>query len=316
MTDKATPRKSEYFESSSDLSEANDSETADDASNFGEEDASAVSTSESEATSDEYESEDGQRKRQRSSGGRTKFNGKSKQGSAQKDKKGGELWREGAKIDADPGTEVYIALPKARSAGSTPYRDNTLHPNTMLFLGDLKRHNDRAWLKAHDLDFRQSQRDFASLVDSITVKLMEVDTTLPELPSKDLVFRIYRDIRFSKDPTPYKTVFSAAWSRTGRKSQYAQYYLQIGPNQCFAGGGKWMPEQEVLQQMREDVQNRPKRIRSALHHESVRKHFLGGTKMTEDQAVKAFRKHNGDNVFKRTPKVGRLSCPDILRALG
>jgi len=60
----------------------------------------------------------------------------------------GELWRVGADIDLEPGTEIIIKKPKARLAGKTPYKDDTIHPNTMLFLKDLKANNDRGWLKS------------------------------------------------------------------------------------------------------------------------------------------------------------------------
>lgn len=58
-----------------------------------------------------------------------------------------ELWREGVKTGLGPGKEVFIQKPKARDPGSVPYQDHTLHPNTMLFLQDLKENNDREWLK-------------------------------------------------------------------------------------------------------------------------------------------------------------------------
>lgn len=61
--------------------------------------------------------------------------------------KGKELWRPGVKSDLAPGEEVFIKLPKAREAGNTPYKDDTIHPNTMAFLKDLKQNNDRDWLK-------------------------------------------------------------------------------------------------------------------------------------------------------------------------
>jgi uncharacterized protein (DUF2461 family) len=56
----------------------------------------------------------------------------------------------------------------------------------------------------HDPDYRTSWNDWLTFVESLTEKIMEKDETIPELPPKDLVFRIYRDIRFSSDPTPYK----------------------------------------------------------------------------------------------------------------
>lgn len=61
--------------------------------------------------------------------------------------KGKELWREGVRVGLEPGQEVIIAKPKARDAGKTPYQDETLHPNTRLFLIDLASNNDRQWLK-------------------------------------------------------------------------------------------------------------------------------------------------------------------------
>lgn len=87
----------------------------------------------------------------------------------------------------------------------------------------------------HDPDFRASEKDFKSFIENLTQKLIEVDETIPELPPKDIIFRIYRDVRFSKDPTPYKPHFSAAWSRTGRKGPYAAYYIQIAPGRSFLG---------------------------------------------------------------------------------
>ena len=56
----------------------------------------------------------------------------------------------------------------------------------------------------HDPDYRTSWNDWSSFVESLTEKIAEKDETIPELPPKDLVFRIYRDVRFSSDPTPYK----------------------------------------------------------------------------------------------------------------
>jgi uncharacterized protein (DUF2461 family) len=56
----------------------------------------------------------------------------------------------------------------------------------------------------HDPEYRRSLKDWESFVETLTDKIIEADETIPELPLKDVIFRIYRDIRFSKDPTPYK----------------------------------------------------------------------------------------------------------------
>ncbi|KAF4153302.1 hypothetical protein CNMCM6936_000670 [Aspergillus lentulus] len=130
-----------------------------------------------------------------------------------------ELWREGVSTGLGPGKEVFIKKPKARDPGDIPYQDHTLHPNTMLFLQDLAKHNDRQWLKAHDADYRASKKDWETFVESLTEKISELDNTIPELPAKDIVFRIHRDIRFSKDPTPYKIVGGLTIAMTRRTFQ-------------------------------------------------------------------------------------------------
>ena len=241
---KVTPKKSPYFEHPT-LDSEPESDIEDENSGYEDEDASAVSSppssggSDEEAESEEDESEsDTKPKKKRGPKSVSKVSG-SNTTAVKIGKKGQELWRPGVKSSLAPGEAIYIALPKARSAGSTPYTSSTVHPNTLLFLGDLRQNNDRDWLKTHDADYRASKNDWDSFVDSLTEKIIEKDETIPELPHKDLTFRIYRDIRFSPDPTPYKTHFSAAWSRTGRKGPYAAYYAQIQPKGSFVGAGVW-----------------------------------------------------------------------------
>ncbi|KAL8736092.1 MAG: hypothetical protein Q9181_002554 [Wetmoreana brouardii] len=216
--------------------------------------------------------------------------------------KGKELWRPGVKSDLAPGEAVFIKLPKARGDGGVKYQDGVIHPNTLLFLGDLRENNDREWLKVHDADYRQSKRDWDAFVENMTEKMTEIDETIPELPPKDLTFRIYRDIRFSSDPTPYKTHFSAAWSRTGRKGPYAGYYLQIKPSGSFIGGGLWCPEAAPLAAMRRDLDKKSHKLKNILLEPSMRKEFLGGIPKDEKKAVKAFVAQNQENALKTKPK--------------
>ncbi|KAE8867968.1 hypothetical protein PTNB29_01879 [Pyrenophora teres f. teres] len=216
-----------------------------------------------------------------------------------------ELWRPGAKLE--PGTQLVIKKPKARDAGDTPYLDHTIHPNTMLFLKDLAANNDRQWLKLHDPDFRASFQDFTTFAEKVSEKIIEADETIPELPVKDVIYRIYRveDIRFSKDPTPYKTYFSAAWSRTGRKGPYAHYYIQVQPNGgSFVGGGFWQPDAGALAKLRRDIDRKPHKIKTMLRNAGIRKHFLGGVGDDDKKAVKAFTNlpMNKSNALKRNPK--------------
>ena len=181
---KTTPKKSPYFEHPTSESEP-ESEAEKEVSGYEDEDASAVSSIGSgpeEEESEEYNSSQDEKpkKRGRKPPPKAKTNGTVVMG-----KKGQELWRPGVKVDQEAGEAVFIPLPKARQPGKIPYEPHTLHPNTLLFLGDLAKNNDREWLKMHDADYRQSKKDWDTFVESLTESIIEKDGTIPELPPKD-----------------------------------------------------------------------------------------------------------------------------------
>lgn len=135
---------------------------------------------------------------------------------------------------------------------------------------------------------------------------------MPELPPKDLVFRIYRDIRFSNDPTPYKPHFSAAWSRTGRKGPYACYYVQIQPGgKSFVGSGLWHPEAAPLSLLRRSIDRRPHLIKAVLTENRLRKDILNVSANDDKKAVKAFAASNAENALKTKPKGYEADNPNI-----
>lgn len=132
--------------------------------------------------------------------------------------------------------------------------------------------------------------------------MTEVDETIPELPAKDVVFRIYRDIRFSKDSTPYKPHFSAAWSRTGRKGPYACYYIHCEPGSAFIGGGLWHPEAQCVQKVRRHIDRHPDRWREVFSNQTLRETFFPKAKDVEG-VIKAFVGKNQANALKKKPMV-------------
>jgi hypothetical protein len=146
---KATPTKSPYFEGSdSDDIDMNDGDNASDevasqddaASEFGATDE----PSPSEESGDEYDSASDDAPARKKTTTATKPTTSTTNTKTQ----GNELWRPGVKAGLGPGTQVVIKKPKARSPGKIPYQDDTIHPNTMLFLEELKANNDRQWLKS------------------------------------------------------------------------------------------------------------------------------------------------------------------------
>jgi uncharacterized protein (TIGR02453 family) len=162
---------------------------------------------------------------------------------------------------------------------------------------------------ANDPEYRRSLQDWNSYVETLMEKIITVDPTIPELPLKDVVFRIYRDIRFSKDPTPYKPHYSVVFSRTGRKGPYACYYVHCEPGSCFVGGGLWHPDAGHLARLRASIDERPRRWRRVLAEEGFRATFLPGAKRGDEKScVRAFCKANEENALKKKPKVSLLSC--------
>ena len=138
-------------------------------------------------------------------------------------------------------------------------------------------------------------------MDSLTTRLIQIDTTVPYLPHRDIIFRIFRDVRFSNDQTPYKAHFSAAWSRTGRKGAYAAYYLHIEPGgRSFLGGGKWHPDSSELRLLRRSIDRHARSFKDALSDPDFIKLFGGidGLFKTEDK-------------LKRAPKDYPIDHPEI-----
>ncbi len=149
---KSTPKKSRHFgksmddEHESDLTSDNESMTEQDASAYEDSDANAAaSPSGSEALVSEASEAEVKPKKSSGKKGPTV--------SLAKGAKGQELWRPGVKANLGPGREIIIKRPKAREAGKTPYTDDSIHPNTMLFLKDLAANNDREWLKSETAHF-------------------------------------------------------------------------------------------------------------------------------------------------------------------
>ncbi|EEA26944.1 conserved hypothetical protein [Talaromyces marneffei ATCC 18224] len=290
-TIKSTAKKSKYFEGSG-TDESTSDVDGDSGSAYEEEAAHEDQDSVNEEEGFEEESEEEKPKKR--GRGRPSTSAKTKQQNsgdgaedlpALKSSKGKELWREGVKTGLGPGKEVFIKKPKARDLGGIDYKDDAIHPNTMLFLKDLKENNERQWLKAHDADYRASKKDWDTFVETLTEKIIEKDETIPELPAKDL------------------THFSAAWSRTGRKGPYAAYYVHLQPGHCFIGAGLWMPEASKLALLRRDVDRNPARLKSVLRNADLRREFFNGIPDDERKAVKAFVSHNQESALKTKPKV-------------
>jgi uncharacterized protein (TIGR02453 family) len=128
-----------------------------------------------------------------------------------------------------------------------------LEPQSLKFLSQLKKNNNKPWFDAHRAQYEAARIDFSNFIQLLINALQKKDTTITGLSSKDCLFRINRDIRFSKDKTPYKSNFGASIKRSGRKSGFAGYYFHCEPGHSFIGGGLWMPEAQPLKNVRQEI---------------------------------------------------------------
>ena len=141
-------------------------------------------------------------------------------------------------------------------------------PATLRFLKDLEKNNKREWFL--------SKKD---LYEKATANMKEVlDEIVKELNKKDVIedarlFRIYRDVRFSKDKSPYKNNFGIHITRAG-KTRRGGYYFHIQPGgESYVGGGFWSPNPEDLKRIRDEFAFDDKPIRKILANKTFQKYF-------------------------------------------
>ncbi len=128
-----------------------------------------------------------------------------------------------------------------------------LQTSTLKFLNALKKNNNKPWFDAHRGQYETAKEDFLFLVGSMIKYIAVFDTPIGNLSTKECIFRINRDVRFSKDKSPYKSNMAGYFNQGGKKSNGAGYYLHIEPGKSFAAGGIWMPEPAVLAEIRQEI---------------------------------------------------------------
>lgn len=140
---------------------------------------------------------------------------------------------------------------------------------TLTFLKQLSKNNNREWFTENKPRYKTALADFKTMVKAIENKMSEFD-----ILDKTKVFRIYRDVRFSKDKTPYKTHLSANFQRLG-ENRRGGYYLQISPENTFVGGGFWKPESQDMKFIREGIDTNAEVLRKAINNRTLQDKFGG-----------------------------------------
>ena len=125
---------------------------------------------------------------------------------------------------------------------------------TLTFLTQLRENNNREWFQDNKADYEASLLNVKSYISSLIEGLSEIDPHInTDIQPARCLFRIYRDIRFSKDKTPYKSWFAAGISIDGRKLEGPEYYLHIEPGKNFLAAGYWRPAKPHLQAIRQEI---------------------------------------------------------------
>jgi uncharacterized protein (TIGR02453 family) len=170
-----------------------------------------------------------------------------------------------------------------------------LQPATIKFLKDLKKNNNKPWFDANRNRYDISKKDFELFIQSLIDKHGKKDKSIAELKAKECMFRINRDIRFSKDKTPYKTNMGASINRGGRKSVFAGYYFHCEPGDSFVGGGLWVPMPPELKKVRQEIDysfDELKKIIDSKKFKSVYGNLYKGDDATLSKVPQGFEKDN------------------------
>lgn len=144
---------------------------------------------------------------------------------------------------------------------------------TLEFLTQLRDNNDRTWFHANKALYDEAKIEFEYFINAVIPIIKEIDSDVDVVNAKECTFRIFRDVRFSKNKMPYKTNFGAFISKGGRKSPYAGYYLHVEPGQSFVGGGIYMPESKYLNAIRTAIYENAEKFKGIINNEKFKTYF-------------------------------------------
>lgn len=156
-------------------------------------------------------------------------------------------------------------------------------PRLTAFLADLAENNRRDWFEEHRAEYQDLREQFTAFVGELIERTADFDERIRWKDPKECLFRIYRDVRFSNDKSPYKTTFSAYISEQNRRGAPPGYYLEVDEKGVMlAAAGIWLPPADVLARLRASLAEHPERFEKVLRARGFRKTFgeLQGDRLT------------------------------------
>ena len=169
-----------------------------------------------------------------------------------------------------------------------------LQASTLKFLKDLKKHNNKPWFEKNKSNYLGAKEDIEQFIEQVIGGFGKIDAEIATLQPKDCTYRIYRDVRFSKDKTPYKTNMGAYLNKGGKKMPTAGYYMHIESGRSMAGGGLWMPQAPELNKVRQEIDYNFAEWTGILGNKAFKKSFPDGLEQ-EDILSRPPKGYTDDN---------------------
>jgi uncharacterized protein (TIGR02453 family) len=160
--------------------------------------------------------------------------------------------------------------------------DRKIKTETIQFLQELTKNNNRDWFNDNKEKFVAANENFIQFIQSFIAEVTKFDKTVAGIDAKDTVFRIYRDIRFSKDKSPYKTHFAATLMGKGGGCGNAGYYFHLEPGASFLAGGLHMTDPAHLRAVREEISDNGNAFLKIINDKGFKELFkIEGEKLTK-----------------------------------
>ncbi|TAE00011.1 MAG: DUF2461 domain-containing protein [Bacteroidetes bacterium] len=149
---------------------------------------------------------------------------------------------------------------------------NTISPKTLDFLRELKENNNKIWFEANKNRYQDAQQNLVAFIAEFLEKIQEIEPLGLLTEAKKCVFRIYRDVRFSKNKTPYKNNLGAVVPR-GENDSKTPFYLHIEPNNCFVASGLWDANAKQLKILRREIDFDVEPLKKLINKSKFKKFF-------------------------------------------
>ncbi len=159
-----------------------------------------------------------------------------------------------------------------------------IEKSTIQFLKDIAKNNDRDWFQDNKKKYEEAHQNFTEFIDELILSISSFDPSIGHHRAKDCVFRIYRDVRFSKNKDPYKTNFGAHITSAAKRSDIhsrAGYYIHLEPGKSMLAGGAYMPAKDWIKNIRSEIDHNAQELKAIVNNADFKKYFgeLSGEKL-------------------------------------